>query len=92
MAYGYDSKNGIANTVSRWRKVADLTQGELAELVGTSRRTIALIESGETNPSIALAMRIAAELGRPVESLWAFHEGQTDEEGKLTDLPDQLIK
>lgn len=92
MAYGYDSKNGIANTVAHWRKVEDLTQGDLGVLVGTSRRTIALIESGETNPSIALAMRIAAELGRPVESLWCFHEGQTDEEGRLTDLPEQLIK
>lgn len=92
MAFGYDSKNGIANTVARWRKVADMTQGELAELVGVSRKTIALVESGDSNPSIALALSIARELERPVDALWCFHEGETDEDGRLTDLPERLIK
>ena len=92
MTYGFDSNHGIANTVSLWRKFADMTQGELAELVGVSRKTIAQVESGETNPSIALALSIARELERPVDTLWCIHEGETDDDGKLTDLPERLIK
>jgi putative transcriptional regulator len=92
MAYGYDKKNEVANTVARWRKVAGLTQSELAEVCGVSRKTIAQVESGETNPSIALALGIARELERPVDGLWGHHDGSTDDDGHLVDLPERLTR
>jgi len=55
--------------VAQVRKRAGLTQQQLAERVGVGRVAVARIEAG-TVPSVALALRIARELGRPVEALF----------------------
>ena len=47
-----------------------LTQGELAELVGVSRKTINTVENGIFVPSTVLSLRLAKALGTTVEQLF----------------------
>lgn len=52
------------------RTAAGLTQAELAERVGVSRKTINTVENGVFIPSTLLALRLAQELGVRVEDLF----------------------
>lgn len=54
----------------------DLTQEELAERVGATRQTILAIEKGNYNPSVGLALRLAAVLGVPVEAIFQLEDEQ----------------
>ena len=47
-----------------------ITQEELAEKVGVSRQTIHAIENGKFNPSVKLALGIAAFFECPVEDIF----------------------
>lgn len=46
------------------------TQAELAARVGVSRKTINTVENGVFIPSTVLALRLAAVLGVPLETLF----------------------
>lgn len=59
------------NTVRPHRLLAELTQAELAELVGVSRQTIVAVESGGYAPSVYLALALADHLDTTVEALFA---------------------
>ena len=48
----------------------DMTQGDLAEAVGTTRQTIGLIEAGKYNPSLALCIAICKTLDRTLDQLF----------------------
>ena len=53
----------------------DLSQQELAELVGVSRQTINAIEKGEYNPTIKLCRAICRALGTNLNDLfWEENE------------------
>lgn len=52
------------------RSAASLTQAELAELVGVSRKTINTVENGVFIPSTLLALKLAAALKCRVEDLF----------------------
>jgi putative transcriptional regulator len=52
------------------RRVDGMTQEKLAERVGVTRQTIISIEAGRYNPSVGLALRLAAAFGVPVEELF----------------------
>ncbi|MFI3238754.1 MAG: helix-turn-helix transcriptional regulator [Lachnospiraceae bacterium] len=47
------------HVVLRARKYRNLTQAELADIVGTDRARISKIESGNANPSVAQLAKIA---------------------------------
>ena len=51
---------GLPNNLRFYRQQANMTQGELAEIVDCHRRTIGYIETGEHDPSVQMAYRIAA--------------------------------
>jgi putative transcriptional regulator len=57
----------------------DLTQQELADRVGVTRQTILAIERGRYNPSVGLALRLAAVFGVPVEVLFSL-DGEHDDD------------
>lgn len=59
------------NAVRPHRLLAELTQAQLAELVGVSRQTIVAVESGGYAPSVYLALALAEHLGVTVEALFA---------------------
>lgn len=48
----------------------DLSQQQLAELVGVSRQTINAIEKGEYNPTIRLCIAICRALDRTLDELF----------------------
>ena len=65
-AYEYEKvKNEIACMIVQARKSHNMTQGQLAEKVGTSQSSIARLEKGDDkiNPSIDTLIRIARAFG-----------------------------
>ncbi len=63
----------VRNDVRKQRFLhGEMTQQELAERVGVTRQTIIAIEKGKYNPSVGLALRIAATFGMSVEELFAL--------------------
>ena len=53
----------LAETLKEQRRLASLTQQELAESVGVTRQTINALENARYNPSLLLAYKIAKFLG-----------------------------
>ncbi|GAA0384581.1 helix-turn-helix transcriptional regulator [Brevundimonas terrae] len=52
------------------RQVAGLTQGELAERAGVSRKTVNTIENGVFTPSVTVALLLAEALDVPLDDLF----------------------
>ena len=52
------------------RVAKDLSQQELADMVGATRQTIGLIEKGKYNPSLSLGIRIAQALDKTLNDLF----------------------
>ncbi|MDR3598489.1 helix-turn-helix transcriptional regulator [Clostridium sp.] len=48
----------------------NLTQEELAEIVGITRQTLSLIESKKYNPSLNLCIRISKALNKTLNDLF----------------------
>jgi len=60
----------LGNRLRDWRAKKQLTQAELAELAGVSRKTINTVENGVFVPSVQLALALAHALGTSVETLF----------------------
>jgi putative transcriptional regulator len=60
----------LQNRLREERARRHLTQGDLAELVGVSRKTINTVENGVFIPSTVLALRLARALNTSVEELF----------------------
>ena len=52
------------------RAAKDLSQQELADLVGVSRQTVSAIEKGDYNPTIKLCISICRTLGKTLDELF----------------------
>lgn len=52
------------------RAAKDLSQQQLAELVGVSRQTISAIEKGDYNPTINLCIAICKVLDKTLDELF----------------------
>jgi putative transcriptional regulator len=48
----------------------DLSQQQLADLVGATRQTIGLIEKGKYNPSLNLCIKIAKALNKTLDHIF----------------------
>jgi putative transcriptional regulator len=60
----------LNNTLKQQRAERNLTQEQVAELVGVTRKTINTIERGRFVPSTVLALKLAGVFGVPVEVLF----------------------
>lgn len=58
--------------IKEYRLLAGLTQEELALKVNVRRETIIRLEAGKYNPSLKLALDIAAALDTSVHNLFVF--------------------
>ena len=67
----------LQNRLKEFRAAQGINQQELGTLVGASRQTISLIERGDYNPSITLALRIAQVFHRPVEDVFYLTEEES---------------
>jgi putative transcriptional regulator len=64
----------LRNRLLKERDRLNLTQAELAEKIGVSRKTINTIENGVFIPSTVLALKLAKALGKPVEHLFYLEQ------------------
>ena len=60
----------LCNRLKEERERLQLTQAQLAEKVGVSRKTINTVENGIFIPSTVLALKLAKAIGRSVEQLF----------------------
>jgi len=66
------TNDGMPNRLRLARVERDLTQAELAELVGVTRQTIGLIEGGGYNPTLNLCLRLAQATGKSLDELFWY--------------------
>ncbi|MDB5116266.1 MAG: transcriptional regulator [Mucilaginibacter sp.] len=64
----------MKNNIRVERAIKNITQAELADLIGVSRQTINTIESNRYVPSTILALKIARVFDKPVESVFILEE------------------
>lgn len=64
-----DVAGHLARNLAALRHARALTQEALAKGAGVPRSTIANLESGEGNPSLAVLLKVAGALGVPIDEL-----------------------
>lgn len=63
----------FTNDIKTLRFLAgEMTQGDLGDLVGVTRQTIAAIEQGKYSPSLEVAFRIARVFDKPLEAVFQW--------------------
>lgn len=67
----------MKNQIHALRRARGISQEELARRCGVSRQTINAIENNKYDPTLALAFRLARELGTRVDEL--FEPGEPAE-------------
>ena len=68
------------NRVKKYRKMAKLSQLELAKQISVARQTINLIENDKYNPSLELCLKLATVLQTDLNQLfWQVTEDECDE-------------
>jgi putative transcriptional regulator len=60
----------LLNRLRDERSRLGITQAELAQMVGVSRKTINTVENGVFVPSTLLALKLAQAIGKRVEELF----------------------
>lgn len=58
--------------LKKYRLIKDMTQEELAEIVGVRRETIMRLEKAQYNPSLKLAIDISRAVEAPIEEIFVF--------------------
>jgi len=67
------AKGKVENIIRRLRfEHGEMTQKELAELVGVTRQTIVAIEKAKYAPSLELAFLIARVFKHPLEEVFSY--------------------
>ena len=60
----------LESSLKQVREARGLTQAQLADRIGVSRKTINTVENGVFVPSTVIALKLAAALDKPVEVLF----------------------
>ena len=67
----------LSTTLKVQRAMRDLTQADLADMVGVTRKSINAIETGRMVPSTVLALKLAQVLETRVEDLFKLEAADT---------------
>ena len=62
----------LDNHIHKLRLQHKLSQQELADAIGVSRKTISTVETGRFTTSVVIALKIAAHFEVPVEQVFAL--------------------
>jgi putative transcriptional regulator len=65
--------------IKEFRARYNMTQEELAKMVGVRRETISFLERGRYNPSLKLAHDVAKVLNTTMDELFIFEEDDKNE-------------
>lgn len=69
------AKLPFSNEIRMLRFLAgEMTQGDLGDMVGVTRQTIAAIEQGKYSPSLEVAFRIARVFDKPLEAVFQWDD------------------
>jgi len=71
----------LGNRLRELREDQGLTQAQLADLIGVSRKTVNTVENGVFVPSTVVALKLAGALGCPVEELFFLSERSAKDAG-----------
>ena len=66
----------MKNTIKVQRAIKDVTQAQLAEIIGVSRQTINAMEKNKYVPSTLLALKLARFFEVTVETIFQLTEGE----------------
>lgn len=64
----------IRTRIKELRARYDLTQDELAEMVGVTRQTMLYLEKGKYNPSLLLAHKVAKALQSSIQDVFIIED------------------
>ena len=64
----------MKNNIKVQRAIHDMTQADLAEVIGVSRQTINAMEKNKYVPSTVLALKIARLFKKPVEDIFILDD------------------
>lgn len=64
----------LDNNIAKFRSKQKMSQQDLADAIGVSRKTISTVETGRFTPSVVIALSIAQYFETSVESLFYFEE------------------
>jgi putative transcriptional regulator len=64
----------LGNRLRELREAKSLTQAQLADLIGVSRKTVNTVENGVFVPSTVVALKLAGALGCAVEEVFFLAE------------------
>ncbi len=62
----------LSNSIALLRAGRQISQTELAEAIGVSRKTISTVETGRFTPSVVIALKLAQFFEVPVEQVFSL--------------------
>ena len=62
----------LDNNIAKLRSKRKLSQQELADAIGVSRKTISSVETGRFTPSVVIALKLAQFFSVPVEAVFTL--------------------
>lgn len=60
----------LDNNIAKFRSKQKISQQELADAIGVSRKTISTVETGRFTPSVVIALKMARYFEVPVERIF----------------------
>ncbi len=72
--------------IKEYRTRQNLTQEDLAKIVGVRRETIVFLEQGKYNPSLKLAHDVARALHTRIDELFIFDDDPVPESPEIREI------
>ena len=64
----------LDNHIAKLRSKRKISQQQLADFIGVSRKTISTVETGRFTPSVVIALKLARYFEVPVESIFTLEQ------------------